>query len=74
MTLRISNSACHGKPLVLQLLTWQNQVLSYEMVLCNKLYNTELVCTVTVTAVTDLLDLYSVVWTDEHNMGGTMEE
>ncbi len=45
------------------------------MILCNKvLYNTELVSTVTVTAVTDLLDLYSVVWTDEHNMGGTMEE
>ena len=41
------------------------------MISCNKLlYNIELVSTVTVTTVTDLLKLYSVVWTDEHNMGG----
>ena len=45
------------------------------MISCHKLlYNIELVSTVTVTTVTDLLNLYSVVWTDEHNIGGTMEE
>ena len=71
MALHVSNSACNGKPLVLYLLIWQNQVLSCDMISCNKLlYNIELVSTVTVTTVTDLLNLYSVEWTDEHNMGG----
>ena len=45
------------------------------MISCNKLlYSIKLVNTVAVTTVTDLLNLYTVVWTDEHNMGGTMEE
>ena len=40
------------------------------MVSCiNFVYNIQLVNTVTVTTVTDRLNLYSVVWTDEHNMG-----
>ena len=75
MALHVSKSACHVKPPVLYLLIWQNQVLSCDMISCNKLLdNIELVSTVTVITVTDQLNLYSVVWTDEHNMGGTMEK